>query len=183
MYAKGDTENRYQRRWWPWMAATVAAVFLTLLTGCATGRGSSSPVPDRWPTAQQWPLTSDFGARKDPWSGAKRSHNGIDLATPKGIAVVATAPGRVVFGGRDRGGYGKMVRIDHGNGVETVYAHLSRRAVREGEFVNRGQTVGKTGKTGRATGHHLHYEVRVGGVPVDPKPYLRAPTTVASNSP
>lgn len=179
MYAKGETEPRNQRRWWPWMAATLAAVFLTLLTGCATSRGSSSPVPDRWPTAEEWPVTSEFGPRKDTRAHTWRRHTGVDLSAPKGTAVFATAPGRVVYGGRDRGGYGKLVKVDHGNGVETWYAHLSRRAVRDGERVRRGQRLGRVGKTGRTTGPHLHYEVRVDGTPVDPAPYLSNRQTFA----
>jgi len=173
MYAKGDTKQQHQRRsWWPWMAATIAAVLLIFITGCATGRGSSSSVPDRWPISQRWSVTSEFGPRKDPRAGTWRTHTGVDLSAPKGTPVFATAPGRVTFGGRDRGGYGKLVKISHGNGLETWYAHLSRRAVREGERVQRGQQVGRVGNTGRSTGAHLHYEVRVRGKAVDPRGYL-----------
>lgn len=183
MYAKGETRQRQRRNWWPWMAATLAALLLTLLTGCATGRGSSSPVPDRWPTAREWPVTSPFGPRKDPHSGTWRTHTGMDVSAPKGTEVFATAPGRVVYGGRNRGGYGKLVKVDHGGGVETWYAHLSRRAVREGAYVRRGQKLGRVGKTGRTTAPHLHYEVRVDGSPVDPAPYLNTPQTFASAMP
>jgi murein DD-endopeptidase MepM/ murein hydrolase activator NlpD len=177
----GDIERQQHRRsWWPWMAATIAALFLVLVTGCASGRGSSSSVPDGWPLAKHYSVTSEFGPRKDPRAGAWRKHTGVDLSAPKGTPVLATAPGRVVFGGRDRGGYGKLVKLDHGNGIQTWYAHLSRRAVRQGERVHRGQQVGRVGNTGRTTGSHLHYEVRLHGQAVDPRGYLGERRTVAS---
>ncbi len=179
MYAKGEIEQQHRRRWWPWMAATIAALFLVLVTGCATGMGSSSPVPDRWPLAKQWPITSEFGPRKDPSAGTWRDHTGVDVSAPKGTPVIATAPGRVVFAGRDRGGYGKLVKVDHGNGLETWYAHMSRRAVGEGDRVDRGQQLGRVGHTGRATGPHLHYEVRLRGKAVNPRGYLGSPPAVA----
>lgn len=180
MYAKGDIKQHHQRRWLPWVAATLAAVFLVLVTGCATGRGSSSSVPDRWPLAGEWPVTSEFGPRQDPRAGTWRTHTGVDMSAPKGTPVFATAPGRVVFGGRDRGGYGKLVKVEHGNGLETWYAHLSRRAVREGEHIRRGQQLGRVGNTGRTTGAHLHYEVRVRGEAVDPRMYLGDRPALAS---
>jgi murein DD-endopeptidase MepM/ murein hydrolase activator NlpD len=85
--------------------------------------------------------------------------------------VAATAAGRVVFAGRT-GDYGRMVVIDHGNGFETLYAHLARISVRAGERVRRGELVGRVGKSGNATGYHLHYEIRKNGRPIDPKPFM-----------
>ncbi len=111
-------------------------------------------------------VTSSFGAR----SGG-RWHAGIDLAAPKGTPVVATAAGTVTLAGRS-GRYGKTVVIDHGNGYETRYAHLSTLLVSQGEAVRRGQRVGRVGKSGNATGPHLHYEVRRHSVAVDPQPFL-----------
>jgi murein DD-endopeptidase MepM/ murein hydrolase activator NlpD len=100
-------------------------------------------------------------------------HQGIDLAAPRGAPVVATADGEVVFAGKKRH-YGKVVVIDHGAGYETRYAHLSRISVRVGERVRSGQRIGKVGKSGNATGFHLHYEVRRSAVAVDPWQYLGA---------
>jgi murein DD-endopeptidase MepM/ murein hydrolase activator NlpD len=178
MHARG--EKTQLSRWWPWMAATGAAVFLTLVTGCATGGGSSSPFPDRWPTADRWPVTSEFGPRMDPRTGSWRNHSGLDVAAPKGTPVLASAPGRVVYSGRDRGGYGKLVKVDHGNGVETWYAHLSRLSVRAGKRVDRGEKLGRVGSTGRASGPHLHYEVRQGGRAVDPRGFLDPRLAIAA---
>lgn len=109
--------------------------------------------------------------RKHPVSGVWKQHNGIDIAAPKGTPVVATANGSVAFSGWE-GRYGKIVKIDHGNGIQTCYAHLHRRKVRRGKRVKRGKVVGKVGQTGNATGPHVHYEVRVNGRPTNPRPYL-----------
>jgi murein DD-endopeptidase MepM/ murein hydrolase activator NlpD len=98
-------------------------------------------------------------------------HQGIDLAAPRGAPVVATADGEVAYAGRKRR-YGKVIVIDHGAGYETRYAHLSRVSVRVGEQVRRGQKIGRVGKSGNATGFHLHYEVRRSTVAVDPWQYL-----------
>jgi murein DD-endopeptidase MepM/ murein hydrolase activator NlpD len=99
-------------------------------------------------------------------------HEGIDLAAPRGTPVVATAAGTVVFAGRSSGRYGKIVVIDHGNGYQTRYAHLQRVLLRKGEKVRRGQPVGRVGRSGNATGCHLHYEVRLSAVALDPAPFL-----------
>ena len=117
--------------------------------------------------------TSGFGYRRDPRGGGTRMHSGVDWAGPSGTPIYATAAGTVTQAGRD-GAYGNLVIIRHDFGVETYYAHLSSIAVREGQRVSRGDRIGGMGTTGRSTGVHLHYEIRVGGRPINPLTYIRA---------
>ena len=116
-------------------------------------------------------ITSTFGYRIHPIYGDRRLHAGIDMRGTNGTPIYASAPGEVVFAGT-RGGYGNTVIIDHGGGIATLYAHQSKLAVAEGAEVARGQVIGAVGSTGFSTGPHLHFEVRVRGVPVDPLGYL-----------
>ena len=116
-------------------------------------------------------ITSTYGYRVHPIFGDRRLHTGIDLRASSGTAIKAAAPGEVVFAGW-RGGYGNCTIVDHGGGVATLYAHQSALQVAQGDEVKRGQVIGAAGATGNATGPHLHFEVRVNGVPVDPMPYL-----------
>lgn len=118
-------------------------------------------------------ITSGFGTRVDPFLGRLALHTGVDLRQEAGAQVKSTAAGRVAFTG-SAGGYGTMVEIDHGNGLSTRYAHLSEILVHEGDQIAIGQVVGLVGSTGRATGPHLHYEVRIDGDPVDPMRFLSA---------
>ncbi|MBC7952983.1 MAG: M23 family metallopeptidase [Rhodospirillaceae bacterium] len=118
-------------------------------------------------------VSSGFGLRRDPINRRRAMHAGIDLLAPMRSPVVATAPGRVVFAGR-KGGYGRMVEIDHGLGVHTRYGHLSAIHVHTGQSLAVGQRVGLLGSTGRSTGPHLHYEVMVDGKPRNPQPFLKA---------
>jgi murein DD-endopeptidase MepM/ murein hydrolase activator NlpD len=119
------------------------------------------PVPGR--------CTSNFGQRKNPLSrrGTIRKHNGIDLRAVHGQPVIAAMDGRVVRARRSKG-YGKAIYINHGDGVQTRYAHLSEIGVDHGQRVKAGEIIGRVGKTGRATGPHLHFEVRIGGAAIDP---------------
>jgi murein DD-endopeptidase MepM/ murein hydrolase activator NlpD len=117
--------------------------------------------------------TGGFGPRIDPIDGTRKVHTGVDLAAPEGTPVVAVEGGVVKSAG-PRGGYGNAVEIDHGGGVSTVYAHASSLAVHAGERVEEGQTIAAVGQTGRATGPHLHFELRVGGRPCDPARALNA---------
>ncbi len=117
------------------------------------------------------PITSGFGSRRHPIFQTVRMHSGIDIGAGYGASVRAGAAGVVVVAG-DASGYGNTVVIDHGGGVATLYAHLSKLGVRVGQTVTGGQTVGAVGSSGNSTGPHLHFEVRVQGVPVDPTPYL-----------
>ena len=116
-------------------------------------------------------LSSGFGMRNHPVLRRRRHHHGVDLAAPTGTPVYATADGLV--GRADRfSSYGLFISIDHGADIETRYAHLSRLAVAAGERVEKGELIGYVGSTGRSTGPHLHYEVRLDGVAVDPIPYM-----------
>jgi murein DD-endopeptidase MepM/ murein hydrolase activator NlpD len=144
------------------------AVVTALLDQRADGRQGS--VPSMWPV--RGPITSRFGARRDPWDDEPSHHFGIDIRARYGLPVTASGAGRVIFAGRDAG-YGRLVIVDHGGDIDTFYAHLSAIYVREGQRIRRGEPIGAVGASGRATGTHLHYEVRVAGSPVDPRKYLR----------
>jgi murein DD-endopeptidase MepM/ murein hydrolase activator NlpD len=126
--------------------------------------------PSLWPV--EGSIGSSFGDRQDPINGEGAFHPGIDIEAPSGTPVRAAADG-LVTDARPGAGYGREVEIDHGHDVTTLYAHLSVIAVTAGERVTRGQVIGFVGQTGRATGPHLHYEVRLHGVPVNPHKYLR----------
>ena len=130
-------------------------------------------LPLRKPLEGPLDVTSPFGGRPDPFFGRLATHTGVDLRDPPGSPVRATGGGRVVSAGWN-GGYGNMIEIDHGNGLTTRYAHLSAILVNEDQWVDAGATVGRLGSTGRSTGPHLHYEVRINGEPVDPQRFLRA---------
>ncbi|WP_338243546.1 M23 family metallopeptidase [Aurantiacibacter hainanensis] len=112
-------------------------------------------------------LSSRYGYRVHPLTGRGSSHQGLDLAVATGTPVSATSGGRVVVAGWS-GGYGLLVTIDHGGGVETRYGHLSAVSVRPGDIIEDGQMIGRSGSTGRSTGPHVHYEIRVDGYSVDP---------------
>lgn len=118
-------------------------------------------------------FTSAFGVRSDPFHGYAAMHAGIDLASPTGTPIYATADG-VVDRAEWFGGYGNMVDIDHGKGIATRYGHMSRIAAHAGEHVHRGDLIGYVGSTGRSTGSHLHYEVRIDGHAVNPIPFLQS---------
>ena len=119
-------------------------------------------------------FTSGYGVRSDPFRGSAAMHAGIDLSGPTGTPIYATADGVVTSSGWNSGGYGNLIKIDHGRGIETRYAHLSKVNVREGERVKRGQLIAKMGSTGRSTGSHLHYEVRIDGRAVNPVPFMKS---------
>jgi murein DD-endopeptidase MepM/ murein hydrolase activator NlpD len=116
-------------------------------------------------------VTSDFGARLDPYSADRSMHQGLDISTPHGHPILTPSDGTVVFNGTE-GGYGKVLVVDHGYGVKTRYGHLSETFVRIGERVARGQKIAAVGNTGRSTGPHLHYEVRVNGIPENPRKFI-----------
>ncbi|MBW1781660.1 MAG: M23 family metallopeptidase [Deltaproteobacteria bacterium] len=125
--------------------------------------------PSIWPT-KGW-LSSRFGYRSSPFTGRKEFHKGIDISTRMGAPIVASADGVVSFTGWDRG-YGRVVVIKHGYGLKTKYAHLKKALVKRGQHVKRGETIALVGKSGRTTGSHLHYEVHLNGVPVNPIRYV-----------
>ena len=125
--------------------------------------------PSLWPVNGR--LLSTFGERDDPFSGEGEFHKGVDISAPAGTPVRATADGVVIFSDWSTG-YGRLVIVDHGGGIETYYAHLSRFFAFTGQGVRRGEVLGEVGSTGRVTAPHLHYEVRLGGAPVNPYRYL-----------
>lgn len=116
-------------------------------------------------------LTDGFGTRRDPFTGARAAHNGIDISTPTGKPIVAPADG-IIAKANWASGYGKVVYISHGYGYSSRYGHLSRIAVKAGDKVKRGEVIGYVGSTGRSTGPHVHYEVRLNGKPVNPLEYI-----------
>jgi len=140
-----------------------------ILQACASGRQYQQPsnVPSGWPVElAKLVVTAEFGVPR----GSSR-HEGIDLAAPAGTPVRTTADGTVVVTGKD-GHYGRTILIDHGGGFRTRYAHLKRIDTKQGKRVRRGDQIGRVGKSGNASGAHLHYEVLKNGVPVNPRVYL-----------
>jgi murein DD-endopeptidase MepM/ murein hydrolase activator NlpD len=140
----------------------------------------AAPAPSAAPTAApalarspvEGTLTSGFGLRADPFTGDPALHRGVDLGAPEGTPILAPAPG-VVRAAGERGGYGNAVEIDHGGGLVTLYGHASELLVSAGDRVAAGQEIARVGRTGRATGAHLHFEVRMGGRAVDPSRVLK----------
>ncbi len=116
-------------------------------------------------------ITSLFGYRKSPFTGKKDFHSGLDISNRKGTEIVATADGKISFAGK-KTHYGNIVIIDHGFGKSTRYAHLNKIRVKRGQKVKRGDVIATLGNTGRSTGPHLHYEVRLNGTPVNPMKYI-----------
>lgn len=126
-----------------------------------------APIVDGW-------YSSNFGYRIDPFTGARSFHEGIDFPAETGTPIVAAASGKVLYAGWHPE-YGKIVEVDHGNGLVSRYAHASKILVNEGDLVVRGQRLAFSGSTGRSTGPHLHFEVRLNGVPQNPARFLQAP--------
>jgi murein DD-endopeptidase MepM/ murein hydrolase activator NlpD len=161
----------------PSLANTSATLRTGLRFGLGAGIGALDiDAPSMWPI--MGPITSGFGQREDPVTGNGEGefHTGVDISAPNGIPIRATADG-VVKIAEMQNGYGREVIIDHGHGIETCYGHMSGFAVVAGQNVIRGQVIGYVGHSGRTTGSHLHYEVRIRNTPVNPHKYLR--TTLA----
>jgi len=136
-------------------------------------RIAAEGVPFTHPLKSDFRFTSGFGNRRDPKTGGRRMHNGIDLAGPSGTDIFAPADGVVTYAGW-QSGYGNYIEIQHDFGIETRYGHLSRIRVKKGQRVSRGEQIGDMGSTGRSTGTHLHYEVRVDDKPVNPMNFIEA---------
>jgi murein DD-endopeptidase MepM/ murein hydrolase activator NlpD len=134
------------------------------------GLGDLTSTPTLWPVIGL--LTGRFGERMDPFSGEGAFHTGVDISSQYGDSVRVTADG-VVIEADERGGYGRLVVVDHGYGVTSWYGHLSTFKVLPGEQLRRGDTIGTVGVSGRSTGPHVHYVVRINGAPVNPMHYLR----------
>lgn len=140
-------------------------------------RIAAEKAPFANPVKNAFRFTSKFGYRRDPKTGGRRMHSGVDFAAGLGTPLYATADGVVVHAGW-QSGYGRLVKIQHEFGIETRYAHLSKLRVKVGQRVSRGQRIGDMGASGRVTGVHLHYEVRVGGKAVNPMIYIKAANDV-----
>ncbi len=132
-------------------------------------RSLLASTPTIWPI-RGW-ITSPFGHRVSPFTGTLQMHDGLDICARLGTPIKATAAGVIIYSGW-KSQYGKTVTIDHGYGYLTRYAHMSKIIAKNGQRIKRGEIIGNVGSTGRSTGPHLHYEVRVNGLPVDPKKYL-----------
>lgn len=140
-----------------------------LVTAIRKNQDLLASTPSVWPTSG-W-VSSPFGYRISPFTGQREFHKGLDISGRVGTPIYAPAKGTVTFAGVDRG-YGKSIILNHGSGIVTRYAHLSRIAVKKGQTVTRGELVGKLGNTGRSTGPHLHYEVQINAVCVNPMRYI-----------
>lgn len=175
--ANGDRE--FRALFASWRALDTGFGFAAARTGGFMASALPTvAIPSRSPV-DSYRMTSDFGMRWHPVLGGRRPHKGIDLADPTGTPVHATADG--VIGRADWfSGYGLCVEIEHGGSLETRYGHMSRLNVAAGQMVRKGDVIGFVGATGRATGPHLHYEVRVNGIAVNPMPYMQGTATVAT---
>jgi len=116
-------------------------------------------------------ISSGFGYRKSPFTGLKEFHRGLDIATREGTPIIAPADGIVIFTGK-KGGLGRLLTINHGHGIITRYAHLQKSLLKRGSHVKRGDKIALVGNTGRSTAPHLHYEVHLNGIPVNPAKYI-----------
>ena len=130
----------------------------------------ANSAPNLWPVEGM--ITGSFGERIDPFNGEGAFHSGVDICAAVGSPVVAPADGIVTFADF-LGGYGRAIMVDHGHGISTRYGHLASFAVTAGQYIHRGDTIGFVGQSGRSTGPHLHYEVRINDTPVNPYNYLR----------
>ena len=128
-----------------------------------------SSIPRNWPV--QGILTSRYGYRRHPITKKITFHDGIDVAAPRGTQIIAPGSGKIVYSG-EMGGYGKVVEIDHGFGIVTRFAHNSKIFVIDGQQVKLGDAIATVGSSGRSTGPHLHYEIRIDGISIDPMTYL-----------
>jgi murein DD-endopeptidase MepM/ murein hydrolase activator NlpD len=147
------------------------AVMESLLSGEHVRRAA---LPSALPVTTGF-FSSNFGWRIDPLTGQRAMHEGVDFAAEPGTPIKAAAGGIVIFSDIHQG-YGNMIEIDHGNGLVSRYAHASKRLVKEGDVVLRGQKIGEVGSTGRSTGPHLHFEVLLNGTPQNPTRYLNLPS-------
>ena len=181
----GDDEFRSLFNGWKSMdngqLVLPAASKLANAPSASTYRPSSVSIPSRMPVNGA-ALTSGYGMRVHPVLGGRRQHKGIDMAEPVGSPVYATADG-MVSRADWFSSYGLYISLEHGGNIQTRYGHLSRLNVAAGQSVHKGDLIGYVGTTGRSTGPHLHYEVRIGGVAVNPVPYLQGGVRTAVASP
>lgn len=149
--------------------------FQGLIGSLETKRSLLASTPTIWPV-KGW-LTAGFGQRRSPFTGQRQMHEGVDIANTVGTPVIASADGIVTYTG-PLGGFGDVVSVDHGHKISTFYAHLQQHKVAQGQRVRRGDVIGLVGTTGRVTGPHLHYEIQVNEVSVDPTKYVIDQETV-----
>ncbi|WP_296762073.1 DUF5930 domain-containing protein, partial [Sediminimonas sp.] len=140
-------------------------------------RIAAEKAPFANPMRTSYRFTSPFGPRRHPVTGGVRMHEGVDFAAPMGAPILATADGVITYAGW-KTGYGRVVEIKHAFGIETLFAHMSKIRVKRGQKVSRGDRIGDIGSSGRSTGPHTHYEVRVNGKPVNPMTYIKAARNV-----
>lgn len=159
--------------------ATIGRVEATI-ENAIKARAVFRALPIGRPVSDRHELSSGFGTRLDPFTRSLAQHSGLDFRAPSGTNIKAVAPGRVIEAGYN-GGYGRMVEIDHGHGITTRYAHMSAIAVSEGQRVEKGAVIGQVGSTGRSTGPHLHYEVRIDDDATDPMRFVKAERLLATN--
>ena len=161
----------------PFESAGADPTFKALFTSWKkldTLQSGAIAIPSEKPIRSNASFTSGFGVRSDPFQGRAAMHPGIDLAGPVGTPIYATADGTVLRAGWNSGGYGNLVELDHGKGITTRFGHMSAILVSAGQHITRGQQIGRMGSTGRSTGSHLHYEVRIDGRPVNPIPFMKS---------
>lgn len=160
-------------------ARAIFQAWSRLDTGLTASAGVA--IPSRRPI-EKMSLSSSYGMRVHPVTGKLARHQGIDIPAPRGTPIYATADG-IVGRAQWLGGYGNYVEVEHGNAIQTRYGHMSSRAVEPGQQVKKGDILGYVGSTGRSTGNHLHYEVRIDGAPVNPMPFVQSDTmTIAAMS-
>jgi len=163
-------DNEFRQLFANWRALDTGRPYSSL--GSSMADTGSASIPMLVPVNSSRAMSSNFGMRTHPVLGGYRMHKGVDLPAPTGTPIHATADG--VVGMADWfGGYGLFVELEHGANLETRYGHMSRIAVAQGQHVHRGDVIGYVGTTGRSTGAHLHYEVRIAGEAVNPVPYLQ----------
>jgi murein DD-endopeptidase MepM/ murein hydrolase activator NlpD len=185
---EGPADLVSEARLTPTLSQTIAEYdYLRSATPPRVTRDASSVlrqtmVPAGWPVMGR--LESGYGVRSDPFSGEGAYHTGLDISSNIGERVAVTADGVVIQAGFGAGyaGYGRLVVVDHGNGYQTYYGHLSRASVMVGQLVRQGDVVGEVGMSGRSTGPHLHYEVRIGGAPINPYRYLNKPIAIKADA-
>lgn len=188
--ASGGEDEQFRKLFSSWqnyeetghaaLAASAGRSPLSAAARAAAGISGPLSIPSRTPL-DGLTMTSGFGMRNHPILGGARAHTGIDLAAPIGTPVYATADGTVSKAAWF-GGYGLYVQLEHGNKLETRYGHLSRLSVADGQQVRKGDIIGYVGTTGRSTGPHLHYEVRVDGLAVNPLPYMQSDRVTLASS-
>lgn len=149
--------------------------FQGLITALEAKRSLLASTPTIWPV-KGW-LTAGFGHRRSPFTGQRQMHEGVDISNSAGTPVIAPADGIVTYTG-PLGAFGNVVSLNHGNKIATFFAHLQQHKVAQGQRVRRGDVIGLVGATGRATGPHLHYEIQINEVPVDPTKYVIDSETV-----